>query len=559
MTTAGGVLTRPGRLARIAGLGSIFGKTVHDSRRAALVVGIVAGLFMVGTGVPYGVTPEFSTIELRQQFVNGLTALPLALRGLLGEPINLTTMGGFLSWRVGNVLPVMLGLWPILALSSTLAGEAAKGSLDLLGATQQGRRAIALEKLAGHLAAVIVAMLILALSLVLVGQVFGSLPGDAISLPAALGQVLLYGLMMLAVGGVSFATAPFVGRTRAMAFGLIALFASYLIYSYASLSPLIAALKPLSFFTWTAGHRPIAGVADWPSVAALAAIDVVLMAIGVVAFARRDLGSVANVGWLRLPSLPAGIRGPFSRQLADRAGVAIAWGIGIGLYGILIVASARAFSESLGSLPQIARIIRIVYPDIDLSQPSGVLQLTFFGFGTFIFGLAGASFLGGWASDEGRRRLELVLSTPRSRASWAARSGLGVMAAIVVVTVIVAACIGAAALSQASDAGAPVAGIGVLGLAAAAFVGVGFAVGGLVRSSLAAGVTAFLVIATFLIDTLGAALKLPDVVLQLSLYKHLGEPMAGVFDPFGLIVATALAGGGLAIGTWGMTRRDLGR
>ena len=244
MTAGVRVLTRPGRLARIAGLGSVFGKTVHDSRRAAIVVGLVAGLFMIGTGVPYGVTPEFSTIALRQQFVDGLTALPLALRGLLGEPINLTTMGGFLSWRVGNVLPVMLGLWPVLALSSTLAGEAAKGSLDLLAATQQGRRTIALEKLAGHLAAVIVAMLILALSLVLVGQVFGSLPGDAISLPAALGQVLLYGLMMLAAGAVSFASAPFVGRTRAMAFGLIALFASYLIYSYASLSPLIAALKP---------------------------------------------------------------------------------------------------------------------------------------------------------------------------------------------------------------------------------------------------------------------------------------------------------------------------
>jgi putative exporter of polyketide antibiotics len=133
------------------------------------------------------------------------------------------------------------------------------------------------------------------------------------------------------------------------------------------------------------------------------------------------------------------------------------------------------------------------------------------------------------------------------------------MAAIVLVTVIVAACIGLAALSQASDARAPVAGIGVLGLAAAGFVGVGFAVGGLVRSSLAAGVTAFLVIATFLIDTLGAALKLPDVILQLSLYKHLGEPMAGTFDPAGLIVSFGLAVGGLAIGTWGLTRRDLGR
>ena len=155
MTAAGGVLTRPGRLARVAGLGSVFGKTVHDSRRAALVVGIVAGLFMIGTGVPYG-APEFSTIALRQQFIAGLTALPLAVRGLLGEPINLDTMGGFLSWRVGNFLPVMLGLWPVIALSGTLAGEAAKGSLDLLASTPQSRRTIALEKLAGHLTAVIV-------------------------------------------------------------------------------------------------------------------------------------------------------------------------------------------------------------------------------------------------------------------------------------------------------------------------------------------------------------------------------------------------------------------
>jgi len=105
------------------------------------------------------VATEFSTIELRRIFVAGLTSLPLALRGLLGEPINLETMGGFLSWRVGNTLPVLLGLWPVIALSGTLAGEAAKGSLDLLASTPQGRRTIALEKLAGHVTAVVLAML----------------------------------------------------------------------------------------------------------------------------------------------------------------------------------------------------------------------------------------------------------------------------------------------------------------------------------------------------------------------------------------------------------------
>ena len=126
-----------------------------------------------------------ATIELRRQFIAGLTALPLALRGLLGEPINLETMGGFLSWRVGNFLPVLLGLWPVIALSGTLAGEAAKGSLDLLGSTPQSRRTIALEKVAGHVTAVALAMLILAISIWLVGIGFAKLPGDEIPFSAA--------------------------------------------------------------------------------------------------------------------------------------------------------------------------------------------------------------------------------------------------------------------------------------------------------------------------------------------------------------------------------------
>ncbi|HEY8818527.1 MAG TPA: hypothetical protein VIM25_06875, partial [Candidatus Limnocylindrales bacterium] len=75
MTADARVLTRPGPIARIAGLGTIYGKTVRDSWRVALVIGGVSALFMIGTGVPYG-APEFSTIELRRQFIAGLTSLP---------------------------------------------------------------------------------------------------------------------------------------------------------------------------------------------------------------------------------------------------------------------------------------------------------------------------------------------------------------------------------------------------------------------------------------------------------------------------------------------------
>ena len=541
------------------GLGSVYAKTVSDSRRAALVVGLVAGLFMLGTGAPYGRAAEFATVELRQQFIAGITALPLALRGLLGEPISLETLGGFLSWRVGNILAVTFGLWSVLALAGTLAGEAGRGSLDLLASTPVSRRSIALQKLAGHLTALVAAMLILSVITYVVGAAFGSLPGDEIAFSAALGQSMLYGLLMLAAGSVAFATAPYVGRTRASAFGLIALFGGYLIASYASLSPLIAALEPLSWYSWTAGHRPLAGVTDWPSLALLAAVCAAFLAIGVFAFERRDLGDSAALRWLHLPSLPAGSGGPFRRQLADRAGIAIAWGLGIGAYAALIVGSAKAFAESIGSLPQIAALIRVIYPDIDISQPSGILQLSFFNFGALLVGLAGASFVAGWSGDETGGRLAVVMSAPITRLRWMLRSGLGVLAAIGVTTLVLALIVAVAVATQGGSLAEPVAGIGVLGLASAAFAGIGLATGGIVRASLAAPATAFVVMATFLLDTLGAALDLPEFVLDLSLYRHLGQPIAGAFDPVGLVIASVLAFGGLVVGAIGLQRRDLDR
>ncbi len=419
-----------------------------------------------------------------------------------------------MSWRVGNFLPVMLGLWPVLALSGTLAGEAAKGSLDLLASTPHSRRVDRAREAGrarhggrlrdGDPGASRSSD---------VGQAFARLPGDEIPFSAALGQAALYGVMMLAAGGAAFATAPFLGRTRGLGVGLIVLFASYLIYGYSTLSPIIEALKPLSFFVWTAGHRPIAGVTDWPSVAALAAVRPGPLRD------RRVRVHPARPGRERERRLAPTAIAP-GRDRAGRSAGSSPIGpasrsrgaSGSGLYGILIVASADAFGEDDLVGPQIAALIEAVYPGLDLTQPSALLQLTFFSFGSFIIGLAGASFLAGWAGDEGRRRLEVVLSTPRSRASWAVRSGLGVLAAIGVVTVVIAVLIGIA--------------IGVAGRrrrrrrsSASASSGwrprrsprVGLAVGGLFRPSLAAGVTAFLVIATLLIDTLGAALKLPDV------------------------------------------------
>lgn len=542
--------------SRVMGLGSVYAKTVRDSRRAALAVGFLGGLMLLATATPYGT--EFTTPESRAQLVAQMAAMPAVFRGLLGEPINIDTLGGFLSWRAGNFLPVLMGIWSVIALSGTLAGEQAKGSLDLVVATPHSRQAIALQKVAGHVTALVVAMLIIAVLIVIAGQAFAVLPGDEIPISAALGQVTLYGLLMLAAGALAFALSMVVGRGRAIAFGLVALFGMYLISSYATLSPTIEALSPISWYAWTAGHRPMAGVTDWPSVAFLAAVTVALLGAGILAFVRRDLVGGDALAWLRFPSLPAGIGGPLRRQLSDRATVAIAAGGGVGLYAALIASSAEAFTETLTSVPGFIDYINAIYPDIDFSQPSGILQLAFFAFGSLILGLTAAGLLAGWGSDEGARRLDVVLSTPLSRAGWFIRSGLGVYAAIGLAALILGVIVAIAVATQGGDVAAPVAGAGILGLAAAGFAGIGLAVGGLVRSSLAAPAAGLAVIATFLLDTLGGALDLPDVVLDLSVYAHLGQPMAGTYDPVGIVAALVLAGGGLLVGAWGLQRRDVG-
>jgi putative exporter of polyketide antibiotics len=90
-------------------------------------------------------------------------------------------------------------------------------------------------------------------------------------------------------------------------------------------------------------------------------------------------------------------------------------------------------------------------------------------------------------------------------------------------------------------------------------VGVGIAVGGLWRTSLAAEITALVVIVTYLIDLLAPAFKLPDWVHQLALTAHLGQPMIGTWDPVGVVACVVIAVGGIALGAWGMSRRDVSR
>ena len=215
--------------------------------------------------------------------------------------------------------------------------------------------------------------------------------------------------------------------------------------------------------------------------------------------------------------------------------------------------------EQLSKIPQITKMITQLFPDADILSTAGFLQLAFFEDGIIVMGLAAAFFVGGWASDESERRLEVVLAAPIGRFAWAFRSAASVLAALAVTTGVLVLAVAIGTAAQGDDPIRPAVGVSIVGLYGMALAGIGLAVGGLVRPSLAGPVTLVLGLAFFLFDLVGSILKWPSEVMDLALNRHLGRPMVGQIDEFGVVLCVVLALGGVLLCSLGMRRRDIGR
>jgi len=539
--------------SRLYGFGSIYGKTIRDSRLAFIIAaGLLGGMALV---IGVAVSSVFPSPATRLEVDKLIGSMPPSMVNLFGKPEKLGTIGGYMSWKYGAIFALGTALWSILALSSTLAGEASRGSLDFVAAAPFGKRRVALEKLAAHLTMLGLAMAILAVATTVSSTLFGDAAlGDQVPLLSSVGFALWVGFIALFFGGLAFALAPLLGRSGAAGVAGLAMVILWVVNGLDIGGPIVA----LSPFRWTADHIALVGEYDWAGLALVAVVAAVFLASGVASFTRRDLGITAG---LSLPGLPAdvlGVRGPTSRAFGDQLPRALSWGIGLGLMGAILASLVGPMADQILSSPDLRSIFATIFPDFDLASAGGFLQLyvqLFF----IAAGFAGATLVSKWASDETDGRLEMVLATPTARARWVITGGIAAILAIVVMTVLFVAGIGLGAALGGVAAGDPMVGSAALGLYAAAVVGVGVAVGGLWRTSLAAEITALVVVATYLIDLVAPPLKLPDWVHQLALTAHFGQPMLGIWDPVGIVACLVIAVGGIALGAWGIARRDIGR
>ncbi|MFL5749432.1 MAG: hypothetical protein ACJ767_02310 [Chloroflexota bacterium] len=545
----------PSLFSRVYGFGSIYGKTMRDSRRAVLVISFLLALMLVA--VSYAIVQEFNTPASRQQLVAVVAAVPAILQGLAGKAVNVGTLGGYLQYKYGSFFPIIVSLWAILALSATLAAEARRGSMEFVTATAASRRRIALEKLLAHLTGQAIVAAAVFIGLFIVGRSINGLPGDEIPVEAAVGYAVWLFLLGIAAGAVAFALAPFVGRGSAAGVAGAVMFGGFIVSGYQAAIPSLAPLANLTWFGWTANHIPLAGQFDWATLVPVAIVSIVLFAIGVEAFARRDIGATSPIPTPGLPRALVGLGGPTGRAIGQNLPSSIAWGLGIGIFGLAIAGSGRSFIEELGKATEFVKLLNSVFPGFDIRSVGGFLQLLFVEFGMILAGLAAATLVAIWASDETSGRLEFLLATPLSRVRWAASGGVAVVVGAVVMTVIAMIGVGVGAVVAGSEIATPVAGTMVLGLYAAALGGIGIAIGGLLGTSYAGPFVAILTIVTWFVGIIGPALGLPDIAHQLALTSHYGFTMLGQWDWAGVVASVALAAGGVVVGAWGFKRRDL--
>ena len=539
--------------SRIYGFGSIYAKSIRDARLAFIIVaGLLGGLALaMGAAIP----SVFPTPESRLEIDKLIGGMPPQMVTFFGKPVDLGTFGGYLTWKYGLVFVLVTAVWSILALSSTLAGEAGRGSLDIVAAGPFGKRRIAVEKLAAHLTMMALALAVLAIMTTLSSNVYGNPAlGDPVAPLSAIGFALWLGFNALFFGGLAFALAPVLGRGGAAGIAGIALAIGWTANGLDVLGPL-AVLSP---FHWTANHVALVGQYDWAGLALVGVVAAAFMAIGLELFSRRDLGVTSGIGLPQLPAGVLGLHGPVSRSFGDQLPRALAWGVGIGVFGATLASLVGPMSRQIGSSPDLLSVFRTAFPDFDLTSAGGFLQL-FVQLFYIAAGFAAATFVAKWASDETDGRLEQNLATPLSRARWVITGAIGALIADALMTLIFAVATAAGGASGDVAVGTVMLGSASLGLYAAAVIGVGVAVGGLWRTSLAGEIAAVLVVATYLIDLLAPPLNLPDWVHQLALTSHMGQPMVGAWDPVGIVACLAIAIGGVALGAAGMRRRDVAR
>lgn len=264
---------------------SVAGEDLYVRRRSILCWAL--GLAALA-GVMAGFWPAVPDAAEMEQLLEGVPDAMLALFGLAGVDDLFSPAGYLDSQHFAFMAPLLFLIFLAGAATRTVAGEEDDGTLEMLLAQPVSRRQVVLHKagaLGAALLVVTVAQLLgLYVAALLVGLDIGLGPLVAIHLHLV-GLTAVFGALALAIGAGT-------GR-RGLALGGVAAVGvvGYVLDAFAPLADWLQPVRPLSPFYLYRGADPLAQGLYPRHLAVLAALTAVLVAVAVVTFERRDVGT----------------------------------------------------------------------------------------------------------------------------------------------------------------------------------------------------------------------------------------------------------------------------
>lgn len=511
---------------------SIWSKSLRDYRVPILAWGIGLALLMF-VGFATATTPVLMAF---------VSIAPLV--SFLGEPIAMTTPAGYITFRyLETTLPLLLSFWPIIAGARLVRGEEERGTMDVLLGTPQARTRLLLEKIGA-----------LALALLLIAVLFalGAVAGEArIEQHADLVRALLSGLNLSLLafffGSLALLVSQFTVSRGAAAGGASGLLLLALLLNIAGREVTGSWLQYLSPFYYYNLNRPLLpSFTDAPVGAlVLLCLSLLLLAISVVLFAKRDIGRAAFV-WPRTSangkhqverSLSRAEHAVSTHAVSLRTLAVSGWSSFWWLFGIVgfcaaILYITPSFTKPFYHVVQQTPWLAQLFFDTPTNTNTGVLGTILFTFLPALVVIFALLLALQWPSDLENGRLELIFSTPQARPRvLLERFGANLLVVLLapVLTWLVLV-IGAQLINLNINQGRVMAASFSMFPLALITMGLVYAASGRLRYGAVLGLVAAYLILSYLEETLEGLVPIPSWIGQISIFHLYGNPIFGVMD-----------------------------
>jgi len=267
--------------------GVVFRETLRRSWRNALWWGLALALLAVVQVAVIG------DVDALQQFADLMQTMPPFIMNMLGgaDAAFMATPEGYLAARFFSFMVVLYAVYGVLVGLSVTAADEDRGIIDIHLSTPLPRWRLIVEKVGAH------SLLLLLIVLLTLAGVLAGVASTPAAATVNIGRITEVTLAAFPVGLVALGITVLLtgvirnrGTATGIAFGVV--IGSYFV-NFVGLNAEpsgVGALTYLSFFRYYNGPDLMQNGIVWGNMILLVVATLVLVALGVFAFQRRDVG-----------------------------------------------------------------------------------------------------------------------------------------------------------------------------------------------------------------------------------------------------------------------------